>query len=258
MFEKREPDFEYIYKVADGVGLPMRVYMPKTKKESYKAVLCIHGGGWKGAVKDNSPWDGSWMSNHAQYYSDKGYVGISISYRDLDLSDAMSTKDQIEDCRDALIFIKEKLEFVEFETLSAIGDSAGGHLALCLGFLPDENLRPYKISAFNPVTDLTEQKWAYTGKTEEDRKGISPLYMVDEFNENSRKPMILCMHGDNDSTVSIETSISFEKKLKEKGFKSDMVVVKGASHTFILWGYTAPEELVYECMKISDKFLFEE
>lgn len=258
MFEKRKPDFEYIYKVTDGVGLPMRVYMPKTKKDKHRAVLCIHGGGWKGAIKDNSSWDGSWMSNHAQYYADNGYVGISISYRDLDLSENTFTKDQIDDCRDALIFIKDKLSFVDFETLSVIGDSAGGHLALCLGFLEDENLRPYKISAFNPVTDLTVEKWAYTGKNSDERKSISPLYMIDSFNENSRKPEILCMHGDNDKTVPIEDTVNFEKKLKQKGFESQMVVVKDASHAFILWGYTAPDELVYECMKISDKFLFEE
>lgn len=256
MFEKREPDFEYIYKVVDGVGLPMRVYLPKELKEKNITVLCIHGGGWKGAIKDNTPWDGSWMSNHAQYYADNGYVGISISYRDLDISETTSTKDQIEDCKDALIFIKEKLSYADFEKLCVIGDSAGAHLALCLGFLDDENLRPYKIGAFNPVTDLTVEKWAYTGKTADERKSISPLFMIDEFNTDGRKPEILCMHGDNDSVVPIEDTVNFEKKLSEKGFKSEMVVVKGASHAFILWGYTAPEERVYECMKIADNFLF--
>lgn len=256
MFEKRKPDKEFIYKVINGVGLPMRVYMPKEEKEKYTAVLCIHGGGWRGAIKDNSPWDGSWMSNHAQYYADRGKVGISISYRDLDLSDDTFTKNQIEDCRDAVVFIKENFPFVE--NIYAIGDSAGAHLALCLGFLPDENLRPSKIAAMNPVTDLTAEPRKDTGETDDERKSISPLYMIDKIDfSKAKKPEILCMHGDMDNVVPIEDTVLFEKKLREKGFKSEMITVKGASHAFILWGYTANEEDVFACMEKVDKFFDE-
>ncbi len=241
---------EYIYKTINGVGLPMRIYMPEN--ESGTVVLCIHGGGWRGSIKDNSPWDGSWMSKHAEYYSKKGKIGISISYRDLDFTEDTVTKDQIEDCRDAMVFIKE---LFPDKNIYAIGDSAGGHLALCLGFLTDENLRPEKIAACNPVTDLVNEKWKDTGKTKDDRRKISPLFMIDEFdNSNSKKSEILCMHGNRDTVVPIEDTILFDKKLKEKGFKSKMITVEGATHAFILWGFTAKDEDVECCMKIIDKF----
>lgn len=243
---------EYIYKVINGVGLPMRVYLPE--KEADTAVLCIHGGAWRGAIKDNSPWDGSWMSKHAEYYAKNGKIGISISYRDLDLSEDTYTKEQIEDCRDAAKFIKEL--FAD-KKLYAIGDSAGAHLALCLGFSPDESLRPEKIAACNPVTDLVNKRWKDTGKTDENRRKISPLFMIDELDfSGEKKPAILCMHGDKDETVPLGDTVLFEKKLKEKGFKSEMQIIKDASHAFILWGYTAKDENVLSCMKKIDKFFF--
>lgn len=244
---------EYIYKVVNGVGLPMRVYMPENEADT--VVLCIHGGGWRGAIKDNSPWDGSWMSRHAEYYASLGKIGVSISYRDLDLSENTYTDEQICDCKDAMKFIRE---LFPNEKIYAIGDSAGAHLALCLGFSSDESLRPEKIAACNPVTDLVCEKWKDTGKTEEERRKISPLFMIDDLDfSNGKKSEILCMHGDKDSVVPIADTVLFEKKLKEKGFKSEMYTVKNANHAFILWGYTAKDEDVLSAMKKIDKFFSE-
>ena len=259
MFNGLKPDYDLIYKVVCGVGLPMRVYLPKcVSDEKKEAVLCIHGGGWRGAIKDNSHWDGSWMDNHAQYYAEKGKIGIAISYRDLDISPETVTKDQIEDCIDAISYIKRCIPEADFEKLYIIGDSAGAHLALCVGFLAPDNLRPRKIAACNPVTDLTAESWKDTGKTIEERKEISPLYMIDRIDfTNSKKPEILCMHGDKDTVVPIEDTVLFEKKLQKKGFKSQMITVPDASHAFILWGYTAKDEDVMRCMKTIDKFFFE-
>ncbi len=258
MFDEIKPKYDLIYKVKDGVGLPMKIFLPENYSgDKLPCVLCIHGGGWRGAIKDNSAWDGSWMTNHAKYYAKNGKIGVSISYRDLDLSEQTDTCDQIEDCIDAVKYIKENVKEADFDRLCFIGDSAGAHLALAAAFMADADLRPYKIAACNPVTDLTAQTWKDTAKTEEKRRLISPLYIIDTMELKGRMPEILCMHGDKDTVVPIADTIAFSKKLNEHGIKSEMITIEGAQHAFILWGYTAREEDVNKCMKKIDEFFFE-
>lgn len=80
MFDKMEnnpSELRLIYKNIDGIGLPMHIYLPKeSKKHSNIAVVCIHGGG-RDVMRDNSAWDGGWMSWHAKYFAKRGFVGIA-------------------------------------------------------------------------------------------------------------------------------------------------------------------------------------
>ena len=58
------------YVTANGVNLPIQVFLPDGDIHNRRTVLCIHGGGWNScAITDNSPWDGGWMGNNAKYFT---------------------------------------------------------------------------------------------------------------------------------------------------------------------------------------------
>jgi len=68
----------YTYAIKGGDTLKMDVYVPKEIKanDSLPVLLWMHGGGFSGGKRDNTD-----EVKMMEYISDKGYIGISISYR---------------------------------------------------------------------------------------------------------------------------------------------------------------------------------
>jgi len=79
-FKERQADITAVYKTANGVDLPVKVFLSDDKTKKNKSVLLIHGGGWKDAITDNSEWKGGWMANNAKYLSENGFLSIVISH----------------------------------------------------------------------------------------------------------------------------------------------------------------------------------
>lgn len=231
----RAPSKSFIYKTASGIELPMNLYFPEgyDGKTPLPTVLCIHGGGWI-AKKDNSPFDFCWMRHHAIYFSERGYIGAEITYRSIDL-DGINGKDLVTDASDAMRTLAALPE-VDASKIGVIGDSAGGHLALCLALAEDETLHPAVVFACNPVTDCTAAPWRILGDTEL-RRDISPI-------ENTIKTetKLYFFHGDCDHVVPIADSIETCRRAKEKGCNAAFEEIKGAGHAFILYGYKRTAE----------------
>ena len=80
------------------------------------------------------------MRHHAIYFSERGYIGAEITYRSIDL-DGINGKDLVADASDAMRTLAALPE-VDASKIGVIGDSAGGHLALCLALAEDETLHP--------------------------------------------------------------------------------------------------------------------
>lgn len=246
----KEPNEKIIYKTVGNLKLPMNVYYPTSGiKGKMPCVLCIHGGSWKTKVKENEEFTTDWMDMNAKYYSQQGMVGIAISYRNID-DENTNVFDLISDCQDAMRYIKEKLDYVDNDKIVAIGDSAGGHLATCLGISQDDELRPNITIACNPVLDLTKEKWAFCTDTKEELKKASPL-----FNIGEKSSKFLCMHGDEDTVVDINDTIEFANKLKEKGVVSEMIVEKGKQHAFVLFDYISTDEEALTYMEQTMEFI---
>ena len=231
------------YKRVDGVRLPIRIYEAK----SDTLVLTIHGGAWYAVKEDSDTWDGSWMDFHAQYYNKKGYKAAAISYRDININDATTVFDLIDDCRDAVKYLREN---VDFKHLIIMGDSAGGHLATMLGL--DEEINADIIIAANPVNDLTHPSWKHTAKNKDDYIKASPL-----FNIKKTDTRFLVLHGNCDKTVDISTSVEFCKKMKAADNDCTFVEIPGAPHAFILSGYVSTDDEVAQYMKLVDDYLEE-
>lgn len=244
-----EPTIDGSYKTVHDVRLPIKMYIPEEDTEAKKiAVLAIHGGSWHAVKKDNDTWGGSWMNYQAQYYFDKyGYTTAAISYRDIAITEETTVFDLVEDCKDAIKFMREN---AEFDKLIIMGDSSGAHLAVELGL--DDEIGADIIVAANPVLDLTDKKWAHTAKTEEDYVKASP-----SFNTKKTDTKFLVMHGNADKVVNCEISKKFCEDMQALGTQCDYIELDGVSHAFLLSRYLSTDEMINEFMDMVDEYLTE-
>ncbi len=231
------------YKQVNGINMPVRIYYPENEKNDV-LVIAIHGGGWH-AVTKNEEWNGNWMAYQAEYYAKRGYTGAVFSYRSIDITEDTDVFDLYEDCRDAVKYITER---VDYKKIVFMGDSAGGHLAMLLGL--DDDIKTDIVVACNPVLDLTDEKWAYTAADEETRRNASPYY-----NPKAVDTKFLFMHGKADSVVLCEVTEKYHDMMKELGVSTELVTFEGVSHAFILKNYKSTDEEIERYMDIIDDYL---
>lgn len=253
MLNSKKADIGVYYKKTDNLKLPMQVFLPSdfNIRKKYKTIIAIHGGGWHSLKETPADWNGGWMANTVKYYAQRGYIGIVFSYRDLNFTIDGDVENLITDCRDALKYISDNFLFVDNENIIFMGDSAGGHLALCLAMnLYDGEklaLIPKKLVVYNPITDCVTSKWNYMSQNKEK---YSPIHNIRNIHTN-----IMLMHGTDDESVSINDSRQFTEKMKLAGNDISMIEIEGAKHAFILFGYTADENEVLAALKLTDEWL---
>ena len=250
MFKDRKPDIRLIYKTATGVNLPIHVFFPDGDIHKARSVLCIHGGGWNEAIIDNSCWNSGWMGNNAKYFAQKGYIGIAISYRSLLLSENLNVGHLLEDCKDAIRYIRDHFDFVNFKDIVYVGDSAGGYLVTMLGLSQDDELRPHTVISLNPVLEVLGEKWQHGFNNCSDVNELIPRKNIGE-----KCAEFLFMHGTSDVIVEIEHTENFHKMLLEKGHKSEFVKIPEAQHAFVLYDYKYPDDYVTKIMEKIIKYL---
>ena len=238
-FKDKEADMKLVYKKADGLDLPLWVFLPDTDIHNARTVLLIHGGGWNDAIKDNSEWNGGWMCNNARYLCENGFIAIVISYRSLMVSEELNVGNLLEDCQDAVAYIKEHLKFVSFDDTVYMGDSAGGYLVTMLGLGED---CPPAVVSLNPVLGLLDTKWKY-GFNNCDIKSLTPVHNV-----GGKCSDFLFMHGTGDTVVEIEYTRELNDLLRDKGYKSELIEIPEAQHAFVLYNYKYPDDYVTKIM----------
>ncbi|MBD0830838.1 alpha/beta hydrolase [Aestuariibaculum sediminum] len=125
---------DLIYKKTNTSNLKLDIYTPKfdDKKDSYPAVLLIHGGGWLVGHKENQRIMGQHLALH-------GYVGVPIAYR---LGFEATYPAAVNDIKDAIIWIKKhaKKYNINPEKIAVLGASAGAQLATLVGVTPNSTL----------------------------------------------------------------------------------------------------------------------
>ena len=240
-----EADIDTYYKIVEGVRLPIKIYKSNNQQKAKTLILTIHGGGWYAIKEDSDSWDGGWMNFQAQYYVDKGYTTAAISYRDIKFCESTTVFDLIEDCKDAVAYLQEK---VEYDRLIIIGDSAGGHLAIELGF--DNDINVDFVVAANPVLDLTQNSMRYVAKCNEELIKASPI-----FNIKKTDTKFLILHGTDDTVVDMKISEKFCEKMKACGNDCAFHKIKNAKHAFLISRYESSDMEVYEHMKRLDKYI---
>ena len=282
----RKPDVSLAYKLVDNIDLPMALFLPKDRvsvAERRPAVVCIHGGAWSGwRGGDGQTWDGGIFTPHARYFAARGAVAVKISYRNVfqpgkdkaAFETGPGLSDLIADCRSALRYLRKHADRfgIDPNRIAVIGDSAGGHLAACLGTIncfenpgSDRSISAMAnlVIACNPITDLLDPKWiAYVHEApravegdkplsrEERAKAISPLWNV-----SASSVPTLAIHGLKDGIVDPRHSSDLQQALQKAGVRSELSTIPGASHAFILLGYRSTGSEFLAALRTVDRFL---
>jgi len=241
-------EIEYEHDVVFGKGgtsdLHAEIVRPKNLTHPVPAIIYIHGGGWSGGTHK-----GLWA---VEPLARAGFFTASIEYR---LSDVAKWPAQIQDCKLAVRWMRANAAkfHVDPKRIGVFGDSAGGHLVLCLATMADvkeyEGTGGYPgvssavqavVDFFGP-TDFTRPS-IYTPEAirlseglmgmryEQDPKAwksASPLYYVSRGD-----PPILMIHGEADTLVPFAQSQVMADALANAGAPHQLITVKNAMHSF--------------------------
>ncbi len=228
------------YLVANNYEDKLDIYKRKDTDAPQPTLIFIHGGGWTGGTKEASlmslmPW------------FEMGWNIVNVEYRLARVSQAPAA---VEDCLCALRFVAAhaKMYGIDTNRLVLSGGSAGGHLALTTGMIPESagldrecpGVPLPKVAAivnFYGITDVvdlldgTNQKSyavAWLGSSPERNalaRRLSPLTYV-----RAGLPPILTIHGDADPTVPYQHALRLQKALEEVGVPHQLVTVPGGKH----------------------------
>lgn len=243
------------YFQAGGVDLKLDVYQPRNVTDANPTLIYFHGGGWTTGTKESS-------SVGLIPYLQMGFTVVNVEYR---LSRVAHAPAAVEDTRCALRWVYRNAEEYGFDTNRIVlsGGSAGGHLALITGMLPesagmeracpgnrsrvwsagsnnDEEMRVAAIVNWYGITDVEGMIGFQSGPSgpftdawlgnnpnrREVARSVSPLTYV-----TSDLPPILTIHGDSDPVVPYEqNAVQLKQALDEAGVTNRLVTVQGAGH----------------------------
>ncbi len=235
---------DIVYGKAGGEELKLDLARPAKGEGPFPLVVCLHGGAWQ---------IGHRSSQHPRLrlLAQHGYAAAAVGYR---LAPKHPWPAQIEDARAAVRFLQAHAKGYNIDPngIAAVGDSAGGHLALLLGLMDGPEKVRAVVNYFGP-TDLrtwsaTPQgdallKAAVNGRDSNgllkdllgtnDRKAAvvakaSPITYVD-----AKDPPVLTFQGTADPLVPAEQAKALHEALKKAGVDEKLVLLEGASHG---WG----------------------
>ncbi|HEY3319754.1 MAG TPA: alpha/beta hydrolase [Planctomycetota bacterium] len=220
-------------------NLSLDIAVPKGNGP-FPLIVCIHGGAWHSGGK-------SQYGNMLVEFSRHGYVAASVDYR---LAPANKFPAQIEDVKCAVRFLRaHATEYhIDPQRVGALGESAGGHLALLLGLMnPGDGLeggcgdQPSKVQAvvnyYGPSDLSAPENWGsgqiaqakmLLGTTDPKDPIVtraSPIAYID-----STDPPILTFHGDADPIVPVSQARRLHEALRRAGVPERLEIVRGAGH----------------------------
>lgn len=230
-----------VYRAVGGRPLHLDLYIhPAARERSGPVLVYFHGGGWARGARPES-WTGF------RPYIAAGFSVVTVEYR---LAGAARAPAAVEDARCALHWIHTNAERYGFDRTRIVvsGTSAGAHLALMAGLLPDENAidpaecrgagRAAAIVDLYGPTDLTATKdasgarhatvanWIGEGDgADAMAHRMSPVAWL-----RSDIPPIFIGHGDADPVVPVAQSIDLKRRLDALAVPADLFIVPGGGH----------------------------
>ena len=247
-----ERDVPYL---APGRAEKLDLYLPAPPAvgKLSPAVVWIHGGGWTGGTKDEGR-----AKEICGTLAAAGYVAVSIDYK---LGDG-AWPTCLFDCKNAVRFLRaHAAEYhVDASRIAVAGGSAGGHLALMVGFTAGkkefEPDTPYPgvssavravIDMYGPANLLTRQQTGAKGEPTATHKlmgnslkvfgatseDADVLRVASPVTQAARGcPPVLVLHGHADPTVDYPQSEELVRVLTERGVEHEAVFLDGVGHTF--------------------------
>ncbi len=211
--------------------LLLDLYSPENVDKPLPAIVFIHGGSWRGGKKED-------YRPYAMHFAQRGYICASVQYR---LSGEAPYPAAVHDVKAAIRFMRDQAETmgVDPNRIGVAGGSAGGHLAMMVGFASDvdkldgksgsEDVESNVACVVNlyGVTDMTTPyarsvshtngavKKFFEGTYEDQPERYaeaSPLNYV-----TPDDPPTLILHGTVDALVPINQADILAKKLAAVG-----------------------------------------
>jgi acetyl esterase/lipase len=228
------------YLTANNYEAKLDVYKLRETTTPQPTLIWIHGGGWTGGTKESAilslmPW------------MEMGWNIVNVEYRLARVSLAPAA---VEDCLCALRWVASQAKTYGFDTnrLVVSGDSAGGHLALTTGMIPESAgldrecpggplpkvaaiVDWYGITDVNDLLDGPNRKTyavAWLGSMpnkEEIARRVSPLTYV-----RAGLPPVISIQGDADPTVPYSHSVRLQEALAKVGVPHELVTIPGGKH----------------------------
>jgi acetyl esterase/lipase len=238
-----QPDI--VYNTANNTPLKLDVWYPNESKTPTPTLVYIHGGGWIFGNKETSV---------LQFlpFLEKGWRVVNVEYRMASNSLAPAA---VEDTRCALRWVYRNAKMWNFDTSKIVltGHSAGGHLSLITGMLPngtplddrcfahekygDVKINVAAIINWYGITDVNDIIQGPNVKnygpmwmggqpdSAEIARRVSPLTYV-----RAGLPPILTIHGDKDDVVPYAHATRLKEALDKAGVKNVLYTVKGGGH----------------------------
>lgn len=239
---------EEILDIEYGTGgerkLHLDLYLPKGRTKATPAIIFIHGGAWKSGKRGD-------MKFYCVKFAEKGYVTATVTYR---LTGEAPFPAAVHDVKCAVRWLRANAAKyqVDPKRIAVSGNSAGGHLAMMIGYSDDPALegnggnndissRVCGVVNFYGPTDLTTDFARKQGLVEDFMGGktfdeapdiykqASPL-----FHLTRDDPPTLIFHGTIDSTVPIVQADKLSEKLKELGIDYTYERYEGWPHVMDL------------------------
>ncbi len=117
---------DIVYKEVDDISLKLDIYKRQDLAEKVPVLVFIHGGSWtKGNKSDYLPY----LISYAQ----KGYVTATVSYRFSQVAPFPAALEDVK-CAVAWIYAHAEEYGILADKIGIVGGSAGGHLAMMLGY----------------------------------------------------------------------------------------------------------------------------
>jgi len=258
-----QPDV--VYNVANNTQLKRDVWYPRDNPNPNPTLVYIHGGGWifgskEGAVYQFLP------------FLEKGWRVVNVEYR---MASNSLAPGAVEDTRCALRWIYRNAKQYNFDTSKIVltGHSAGGHLSLITGMLPDKSpldnrcyadekygdvkmkvaaiINWYGITDVNDViqgANLKNYAVMWMGSqpnSAEIAKSVSPLTYI-----RADLPPILTIHGDKDDVVPYSHATRLHEALDKAKVTNKLYTVKNGGHgMFELKDYSAAFDEIWKFLK---------
>jgi acetyl esterase/lipase len=235
-------ELDVVYGKGGKQDLKLDLYMPLQPGEPTPAIVFIHGGGWREGSKSD-------LRSFCQAFAKMGYVAVTVDYR---LAPANRWPAQIEDVKCAVRWLRANAKRlrVDPERIAAAGSSAGGHLALLLGFTqakdglegtggwPNQSSQVSAVVNIVGPTDLAERDWSEpVEQLLINFLGGSRTQIADVFRQASpltylRKdaPPVLTWHGTKDDLVPYSQATKLDAAMKQIGASSQLETIEGKGH----------------------------
>jgi acetyl esterase/lipase len=247
---------DIVYATVDGIDLRLDLARPLTGPGPYPAVLHFHGGGWQAGDKSHG-------HGRIVKLAKAGYVAVSVGYR---FAPKYAWPLQVYDAKAAVRFLKEhsKEYNIDPDRIGVTGDSAGGYLALMLGFTDKADgfegaVKPTAPSTrvqaavsfcsagdftrslqrkLTPELDaqitayykkpLSQVIYEFTGTRDPNDPKLEK--MSARTYVDAGDPPVLIFQGELDPLISMEQVTELQKTLQAARVPVEVVVVQGGAH----------------------------